>query len=181
MTVAQCEQMFTEKGYQDAGNARQQAARGTYDPAYLNYTMGKLMIRKLRADWAQSARRRAGVEAVQRRVPVVRRSADSAGARADAEGTRRRAVLKQVIVVNEALKLPRGKLAAQVAHASVAALLEATADARRRWVAEGMPKVVLRCESEQELLRSKSAARGRGITECADQGCGAHGRRRQAR
>ena len=25
---------------------------GTYDPAYLNYTMGKLMIRKLRADWA---------------------------------------------------------------------------------------------------------------------------------
>ena len=27
------------------------AARGTYDPAYLNYTMGKLMIRKLRNDW----------------------------------------------------------------------------------------------------------------------------------
>ena len=51
MTVAQCEQMFKEKAYQDAGNARQQAARGTYDPAYLNYTMGKLMIRKLRADW----------------------------------------------------------------------------------------------------------------------------------
>ena len=52
MTVEQCEQMFKEKGHQDAGNARQQAARGTYDPAYLNYTMGKLMIRKLRSDWA---------------------------------------------------------------------------------------------------------------------------------
>jgi len=52
MTVEQCERMFKEKGHQDAGNARQQAARGTYDPAYLNYTMGKLMIRKLRADWA---------------------------------------------------------------------------------------------------------------------------------
>lgn len=51
MTVAQCERMFKDKGYQDAGNARQQAARGTYDPAYLNYTMGKLMIRKLRSDW----------------------------------------------------------------------------------------------------------------------------------
>ena len=25
--------------------------RGTYDPAYLNYTLGKLMIRKLRSDW----------------------------------------------------------------------------------------------------------------------------------
>ena len=55
MTVAQCEQMFKEKAYQDAGNARQQAARGTYDPAYLNYTMGKLMIRKLRDDWAARA------------------------------------------------------------------------------------------------------------------------------
>jgi len=54
MTVAQCEQMFKEKAFQDAGNARQQAARGTYDPGYLNYTLGKLMIRKLRDDWAGS-------------------------------------------------------------------------------------------------------------------------------
>jgi len=51
MTVAQSEKMFKEQGFQDPGNARQQAARGTYDPAYLNYTLGKLMIRKLRADW----------------------------------------------------------------------------------------------------------------------------------
>ncbi|MGH3754783.1 MAG: DUF885 domain-containing protein [Pseudonocardiaceae bacterium] len=52
MSMASCETMFREQAYQDPGNARQQAARGTYDPAYLNYTMGKLMIRKLRADWA---------------------------------------------------------------------------------------------------------------------------------
>jgi uncharacterized protein (DUF885 family) len=51
MTVAQSEKMFLEEAYADPGNARQQAARGTYDPAYLNYTLGKLMIRKLRADW----------------------------------------------------------------------------------------------------------------------------------
>lgn len=51
MTVADSEKMFREKAYQDPGNARQQAARGTFDPAYLNYTMGKLMIRKLREDW----------------------------------------------------------------------------------------------------------------------------------
>jgi uncharacterized protein (DUF885 family) len=54
MTVAQCEQMFKEQAYQDAGNARQQAARGTYDPGYLNYTLGKLMIRKLREDWTST-------------------------------------------------------------------------------------------------------------------------------
>ncbi len=53
MTVEQSERMFREKAFQDPGNARQQAARGTYDPAYLNYTMGKLMIRKLRDDWTQ--------------------------------------------------------------------------------------------------------------------------------
>ena len=52
MTVAESERLFREDGFLDAGNARQQAARGTYDPAYLNYTMGKLMIRKLRDDWS---------------------------------------------------------------------------------------------------------------------------------
>lgn len=54
--------------------------------------------------------------------------------------------------------MPRGKLAAQVAHASVAALLEATSDARRRWVEDGMPKIVLECASEQELLQLEAAA-----------------------
>src|SRR6266516_75782 len=54
MTVEDSERMFREEGYQDPGTARQQAARGTFDPAYLNYTMGKLMIRKLRDDWTAS-------------------------------------------------------------------------------------------------------------------------------
>ncbi|MCP3733634.1 DUF885 domain-containing protein [Sphingomonas sp. RP10(2022)] len=54
MTQEQSLRMFREQCYQDEGNSRQQAARGTYDPAYLNYTMGKLMIRRLRADWTAS-------------------------------------------------------------------------------------------------------------------------------
>jgi len=54
MTIADSERMFEEEGYQDAGTAQQQAARGTFDPAYLNYTMGKLMIKKLREDWTAS-------------------------------------------------------------------------------------------------------------------------------
>jgi hypothetical protein len=54
MTVEESERMFREQGYQDAANARQQSARGTFDPAYLNYTMGKLMIRKLREDWTST-------------------------------------------------------------------------------------------------------------------------------
>jgi len=59
--------------------------------------------------------------------------------------------------------LPRGKLAAQVAHASVAALLEAPADARRAWLEDGMPKVVLRGESEQELRALEAAAERAGL------------------
>ena len=51
MTVEESEKFFMEEAYQDQGTAEQQAARGTYDPAYLNYTLGKLMIRQLREDW----------------------------------------------------------------------------------------------------------------------------------
>ncbi|MGK7917951.1 MAG: DUF885 domain-containing protein [Prochloraceae cyanobacterium] len=54
MSVEESEQMFREYAYQDTGNARQQAARGTFDPGYLNYTMGKLMLRRLRDDWSAS-------------------------------------------------------------------------------------------------------------------------------
>ncbi len=51
MTVAESAKLFLEQGHTDMATAEQQARRGTFDPAYVNYTMGKLMIRKLRADW----------------------------------------------------------------------------------------------------------------------------------
>jgi len=54
MTVEESKKMFVEQGLQDEGNAEQQANRGTFDPAYLNYTMGKLMIKRLREDWTAS-------------------------------------------------------------------------------------------------------------------------------
>ena len=51
---ADMEKLFREQCYQDEGTAKQQTARGTYDPGYLNYTLGKLMILKLRQDWTAS-------------------------------------------------------------------------------------------------------------------------------
>jgi len=51
MTIEESLKMFQEKAFKDFGNASQQAYRGTYDPGYLNYTLGKLMINKLRDDW----------------------------------------------------------------------------------------------------------------------------------
>ena len=63
MTIEQSTQFFQTACFQDAGTAEQQARRGAYDPAYLNYTLGKLMIRKLRADWTATHGRRAGWKA----------------------------------------------------------------------------------------------------------------------
>jgi PTH2 family peptidyl-tRNA hydrolase len=71
--------------------------------------------------------------------------------------------VKQVIVVNGALALPPGKLAAQAAHAAVAGFLAATDRARRRWLEEGMPKVVLRGADAAELERLRKAADVAGI------------------
>jgi hypothetical protein len=54
MTVAQCERLFRDRAFASPGEARQQAARGAFDPGYLNYTLGKLMIMRLRDDWTKS-------------------------------------------------------------------------------------------------------------------------------
>lgn len=71
--------------------------------------------------------------------------------------------MKQVIVVDESLGLPRGKLAAQAAHASIAAFLRAPAPARSAWLAEGMPKVVLAAASEAELAAIHARAVEAGL------------------
>ena len=65
--------------------------------------------------------------------------------------------------MDELLMLPRGKLAAQAAHAALAAYLEAPDEARRAWLAEGMPKVVLRCEGATRLLELEARAREAGL------------------
>ncbi len=82
MSLADAERFFIEEACQDAGTAKQQALRGTFDPAYLNYTMGKLMIRKLREDWTASSGGREAWRAFHDRVleygappvPLLRRA-----------------------------------------------------------------------------------------------------------
>lgn len=54
MTVDEAQKLFATKGFVDAGNARQQAVRGTFDPMYLSYTLGKIMIKNLKADWMKA-------------------------------------------------------------------------------------------------------------------------------
>ena len=51
MTVDEGTRFFMENCHYEEKPARSEAMRGTYDPGYLNYTLGKLMILKLRADY----------------------------------------------------------------------------------------------------------------------------------
>ena len=53
-SVEQAQKLFVEKGFQEPANAFEEARRGTYNPTYLYYTLGKLMIYKLRADYQQA-------------------------------------------------------------------------------------------------------------------------------
>ncbi len=51
MTVDEATKFFVENCYYEEKPARQEAMRGTFDPGYLNYTLGKLQILKLREDY----------------------------------------------------------------------------------------------------------------------------------
>ncbi len=51
MTLEQAKDFFVKEGYQPAPIADKEAKRGTSDPTYLVYTLGKLEILKLRADY----------------------------------------------------------------------------------------------------------------------------------
>jgi len=60
-------------------------------------------------------------------------------------------MLKQVIVVRKDLKLSKGKLAAQVAHAAVSSA--EISKFKKQWIEEGQKKIVVKCDSLDELLK----------------------------
>ena len=51
MSLDEATKFFQENCYYEEKPARQEAIRGTFDPGYLNYTVGKLEILKLRDDY----------------------------------------------------------------------------------------------------------------------------------
>ena len=59
---------------------------------------------------------------------------------------------KQVILVRDDLKLPKGKMAAQCSHAAVEAALKADESILKKWRQQGQKKVVLKVADEKELL-----------------------------
>ncbi|RMF06915.1 peptidyl-tRNA hydrolase [Candidatus Woesearchaeota archaeon] len=71
--------------------------------------------------------------------------------------------MKQVIIVRQDLKLPKGKLAAQVAHASTMALLKADIEKASKWEAEGMAKIVLKVPDERTMMEFFQRAKEAGL------------------
>ena len=69
--------------------------------------------------------------------------------------------MKQVILIRHDLKLPKGKLAAQAAHASVEAALKS--DDLSVWRMQGQAKIVLKVQDERELIHLFQKAKDKGL------------------
>jgi len=67
--------------------------------------------------------------------------------------------MKQVILVRADLKLPKGKMSAQVAHAAVEAVMNSDKKKVEAWRKEGQKKVVLKVKDENELLMYLESAK----------------------
>jgi len=61
--------------------------------------------------------------------------------------------MKQAIIIRNDLKMGKGKIASQCAHASVAAFLKSRKYNRDKWVKKGMKKIVLKISSEKNLIK----------------------------
>ena len=70
---------------------------------------------------------------------------------------------KQVIVVRDDLRLSRGKLAVQVAHASISAYEKAEKKIILEWKKRGQKKVVVRVNNLEELTNIANQAEKMGL------------------
>lgn len=73
---------------------------------------------------------------------------------------------KQVILIRADLKLPKGKAAAQAAHAAVEATLKADTDIVSSWRMQGQKKITLKVSDEKELLKYFQEAKDGGLATC---------------
>ncbi len=71
---------------------------------------------------------------------------------------------KQVILIRQDLKLPKGKACAQCSHASVEAVFKSSEELVKAWRKEGMAKIVLKVQDQKELIKYFQAAKDEGIT-----------------
>ena len=74
--------------------------------------------------------------------------------------------IKQVIVVRNDIKMSRGKIAVQVAHAAVSSFYNTLLEKREialKWLDEGQPKIVVKVNDLRELKSIMKEVEDRGI------------------
>ncbi|ELZ91895.1 peptidyl-tRNA hydrolase [Haloferax mucosum ATCC BAA-1512] len=71
--------------------------------------------------------------------------------------------MKQAIVARADIGMGQGKLAAQVAHASLSAYEDTDTQTRKRWKGEGQKKVVLKANGESTLFELAEKADRAGL------------------
>jgi PTH2 family peptidyl-tRNA hydrolase len=67
--------------------------------------------------------------------------------------------MKQAIIIRTDIKMDKGKIASQCAHASIAAFLRSKTQEKEEWVNEGMKKIILKASSEKELMNLFKSAK----------------------
>ena len=80
--------------------------------------------------------------------------------------------MKQVILVRHDLKLPKGKLAAQVGHAAVDAMTKTSQHIVKDWLASGGKKIVLKIKDLKELKKYEKDAKKLKLTTAVIQDAG---------
>jgi len=74
--------------------------------------------------------------------------------------------MKQAIIIRADLKMDKGKIASQAAHASVASFLKCSKTAQGKWLDSGMKKIVLKVSSQKDLKDIFRRAKSEGL-KCA--------------
>lgn len=69
-----------------------------------------------------------------------------------------------VIVIRKDLKLPKGKMAVQAAHAAISVAMKSKdTDAYKKWYSQGQKKILVYCENENELLSIMQKAKDNNL------------------
>ena len=71
--------------------------------------------------------------------------------------------IKQVILVRQDLNMPKGKLAVQVAHASVDSVLKSKKKVVKLWKSQGMKKICLKVKDLDELYKFVNLAQEQAL------------------
>ncbi len=94
---------------------------------------------------------------------IIRRLARARNAENNKNSKNQTSEIKQVILIRADLKMPKGKVAVQAAHASVDAVLKSDKKIIALWKSQGMKKAALKVWSLRELKEYEQKSRKKGL------------------